>query len=189
VTPGPFLAFLLSSTLTWSWRPTLPAAFAPLISDGPIILIVMVVLTQTPDWFLNIIQILGGFFLLYLAKEAWESRNQTIKLTAVSAQNTPQMILKGAMMNALSPGPYIFWSILAGPIVLEGWRDSPILGVSFVMGFYITLIGGFMGFILLFAIASQIDPRVNQLLRSFSAVALLLFSLYQLWTGIIPLLG
>jgi len=98
-------------------------------------------------------------------------------------------VLNGALMNALSPGPYIFWSVLAGPIVLEGWRQSPLLGVSFVLGFYGTLIGGFAAFVILFATTSQLGPRVRYILNIVSAIALLIFGLYQLWTGLINFLG
>lgn len=74
-------------------------------------------------------------------------------------------------------------------MVLEGWRQSPILGLSFVLGFYGALISGFVVFIILFATASQFGPKVNHRLRIVSAVALLIFGVYQLWTGTISLVG
>ena len=49
--PGPFQAYLLSQTLKNGLRSTLVAALAPLMSDGPIVLLVLLVLTQMPDWF------------------------------------------------------------------------------------------------------------------------------------------
>ncbi|HDZ24803.1 MAG TPA: lysine transporter LysE, partial [Desulfobacteraceae bacterium] len=50
--PGPFQAFLVSYALRNGWKRTLPAAFAPLISDGPVIFLVLFVLVKTPKWFL-----------------------------------------------------------------------------------------------------------------------------------------
>jgi threonine/homoserine/homoserine lactone efflux protein len=93
--------------------------------------------------------------------------------------------LQATLVNALNPNPYIFWSVVAGPILLEGWRQSARLGISFVIGFYGTLIGGFAGFILLFASARRLDPRLSRILSAISAIALLVFGLYQLWLGII----
>lgn len=188
ITPGPFLAFLLSQTLQHGWKRTLPAAFAPLLSDGPIIILVMLVLTQTPTWFLNLIQLIGGFFLMYLAWGAWQAMQNPVSLE-IGSTSTNQTILKGAFMNALSPGPYLFWSLLAGPIVLQGWREAPALGVAFMGGFYLMLIGGFMGFVILFGIARYLDPRVTKFLSGFSAVALFLFGIYQLWLSLTTLLG
>ncbi|MBK9210593.1 MAG: hypothetical protein IPL71_20865 [Anaerolineales bacterium] len=48
--PGSFQTYLISQTLTRGWKRTLPAALAPLISDGPIILICLLLLSQVPDW-------------------------------------------------------------------------------------------------------------------------------------------
>ena len=183
-TPGPFLAFLLSQTLRNGWRHTLPAALAPLISDGPIIALVMLVLTQTSDWLLSLLRVVGGLFILYLAWGAWQAFKTSDITSEIPKEATQQNLLKAALMNALSPGPYLFWSVLAGPIVLEGWRQSPVLGLGFVLGFYATLIGGFAVFVIIFATASQLGPKVSRILSGVSAAALLVFGLYQLWTGL-----
>ena len=86
-------------------------------------------------------------------------------------------------MNLLSPGPYIFWSILAGPTLLRGWRESPWHGLSFMLGFYALLIGGVAVLILLFGAARPLGPKVNRYLMGASGLALFFFGLYQLWQG------
>ena len=83
-------------------------------------------------------------------------------------------------MNMLSPNAYIFWSTIAGPIFLEGWRQAPAHGLAFMLGFYGALIGGFMGFVVLFGVLGQASPRLN---RFVSAIALFGFGLYQIWLG------
>ena len=65
--PGPFQAYLLSQTLKNGLRSTLVAAFAPLMSDGPIVLLVLLVLTQVPDWFVSVLRFGGGFFAVIVA--------------------------------------------------------------------------------------------------------------------------
>jgi threonine/homoserine/homoserine lactone efflux protein len=175
--PGPFMAFLLAQALRQGWRRTLPAALAPLISDGPIVVMALFALTQAPPWLLKLLQIAGGLFLLYLALRA------TVPFAPPSEAGR-QNLLKAALMNALSPGPYIFWSTVAGPIVLAGWRESPVAGGSFMVGFYAALIGSFAGFTILCAIAGQLDPRLSQFLTGLSVLLLLLFGLYQIWAGV-----
>lgn len=182
--PGPLQAFLLSQTLKNGWRRTLPAAFAPLVSDGPIVLLVLLILTQTPAWFLQTLQIVGGLFLLYLAYGAWQAFNTAVSLTPTSTDTGQKSLLKAALMNALSPNPYIFWATIAGPIFINGWREAPRFGVSFLVGFYVAIIGGFMAFIGLFALTSKLDPNISRALSLISAIALLLFGLYQLWQGL-----
>jgi threonine/homoserine/homoserine lactone efflux protein len=186
-TPGPFQAFLLLQTLKNGWKRTLPATLAPLVSDGPIIFLVLLVLTQTPAWFLNILQIAGGLFVLYLAKGTLTSLKTANLTPEISSDASRQGFFKAVLMNFLSPGPYLFWSVIAGPVVLKGWRQSPSLGLSFVLGFYGALIGGFIVFIILFATASQLGPKVSHSLRIVSGVALLIFGLYQLWLGVTSL--
>lgn len=188
--PGPFQAYLLSQVLSAGWRHTLPAAFAPLISDGPIIALMLFVLSRTPDWFLAALQLIGGFFLLYLA---WLTLRAVRAAASTEAAPAPtsgrQSVLRAAMMNALSPGPYIFWGTIGGPIVVSGWRESPWYGVSFFLGFYPALIGVLNLIIMLGATVGSISPRVNRALGAFSTAALALFGVYQIGQGINALAG
>ncbi|MCL4265241.1 MAG: LysE family translocator [Anaerolineae bacterium] len=181
--PGPFQAYLLSQTLQNGWRGTLWAAFAPLLSDGPIIFLVLFVLTRLPDGFLVSLQLVGGCFLLYLAVKAFRALRQPLISSTAPIETKRMNIFEAALMNALGPGPYIFWATIAGPILLTSWRQSAHLGLGFLFGFYGALIGGFMAFVVLFAVARQLDPRVSRVLGLASALALLGFGLYQLWQG------
>ena len=181
--PGPLQAYLLSQTMKNGWRRTLPAAFAPLISDLPIVLLVLFVLTQAPERSLQILRIVGGIFLLYLAYGAYRSYRTAVTTTPQALESTQQGMLKAALMNLLSPNPYVFWATIAGPILIAGWKQSPSSGISFVLGFYLTLVGGFIAFIALFAWTKRLDARVSRLLSGLSALALLFFALYQLWQG------
>ena len=82
VQPGPFQVFLISQSLTNGWRKTIPLVFAPLVSDLPIIILVLLVLTNVPHEVLLILQCFGGVFLLYLAFNAyktWRIFNQNDK--------------------------------------------------------------------------------------------------------------
>ena len=187
--PGPFQAYLLSQTLKNGLRRTLVAALAPLISDGPIIALVLLVLTQMTDWFVSLLRLAGGFFLLYLAYKAYLSARAVLD-TAVPqpAAENRQSLREAALMNMLSPNAYIFWSTIAGPIFLEGWRQTPANGLGFLLGFYGTLVGGFMGFVILFGVVGQASPRLNRVLGLVSAVALFGFGLYLLWQGAQPFL-
>ncbi len=182
--PGPFQAYLLSQTLKNGLRSTLVATLAPLMSDGPIVLLVLLVLTQVPDWFVSALRFGGGFFLLFLAYRAYRA-SQAMADTAVPLPTTQkrQSIREAALMNMLSPNAYLFWSTIAGPIFLEGWRQAPSHGLAFMLGFYGALIGGFMSFVVLFGVLGQASPRLNRALGMVSAVALFCFGLYQIWLG------
>ncbi len=69
--PGPTQTFLIGQSLAGGWRRGAPVAFAPLISDGPIIFLTILVLEQLPSLLIRIISLTGGLFVLYLAWGLW----------------------------------------------------------------------------------------------------------------------
>lgn len=182
VSPGPFQAYLLSQASAHGWKKTVGAAFAPLLSDGPIILILLVVLAQTPDWFLRGLNLAGGILMLYLAYGALRTFQKYSRQTG--AAPAEHNLLKSVLVNALSPGPWIFWSVLAGPILVEAWRTSFADAVLFLFGFYFLLIGGNVLFIALFATARHFGSQITRVLNGIAAIALLIFGLFQIYRGI-----
>ncbi len=182
--PGPFQTYLISQTLSKGWRLTLPAALAPLISDGPIIVAVLVVLSQVPLWFQRFLYIAGGLFILYLAYSAFVAWRNYDKSGVVTDSSGRQSVVKAAMMVALSPGPYIYWSLVTGPILLTGWREAPANGLGFLVSFYATIVLSLSGIIVMFGTARQLGPKVNRALLGVSAITLVCFGLYQLWLGV-----
>jgi threonine/homoserine/homoserine lactone efflux protein len=185
VQPGPFQTYLISQTLAKGWQRTLPAAFAPLFSDGPIITLCLLVLSQVPLWLQRFLYIAGGLFVLYLTYGAYRAWKNFEPNPPLSETRTQQSLLKAALINTLSPGPYIFWSLVTGPILLSGWRETPIYGVGFLASFYTAMILGLTAFIWGFGAARQLGPKINRALLGISAIALFCFGLYQLWLGII----
>jgi threonine/homoserine/homoserine lactone efflux protein len=189
-TPGPFMAYLISQSLRNGWRRTLIAAFAPLLSDTPIIALVLLILTHLPGWFLAALKVAGGLFILYLAWGAYASFRQADEelAAALEPEAGRQSVLHAALMNLLNPNPYIFWGTVGGPILLEGWRLAPALGGAFLIGFYLLLIGGLILLVIGFGMLGQVSPRVSRVLSGVSALVLLAFGGYQLASGIAALL-
>ncbi len=182
--PGPFQTYLISQTLTRGWKRTLPAALAPLLSDGPIILICILVLSQVPDWFQRILYVAGGFFILYLSYGAFNAwRNFDVNLSQ-PVNSGSQSFLKAVLVNGLSPVPYIYWTLVTGPILVRGWREATVNGIGFLAGFYATLVLGLATIILVFGIARKFGNRFNRIMVGISAIALFCFGLYQLWLGL-----
>lgn len=181
-TPGNFQAFIIGQSLKNGWRHTLPGVLAPLLSDGPIILLMTFLLTQMPPTVLRAIQIIGGIFVIYLA---WRSYLAYQNYRPISVSESPNQTLWQAIgANLLSPGPYLFWSMLAGPVLVKAWGETPANGLVFLLGFYLTMVGGSAVLVILFSATRQLGPRVNRALIGVSALALFGFGLYQLWQGL-----
>jgi len=182
--PGPFQTYLISQTLSQGWRRTWIAAFAPLVSDGPIVALALLVLSQIPDWFQCVLQIAGGLFVLYLAWGAYKAWQSFAPDAENTPQNGPQSLLRAAMMNALSPGPYLFWSLVIGPLIVTTWRENPANTLSIVLAFYIAMIGLNIAVVLLFGQAARFGNQVRKAMLGLSVLMLVGFGLYQLWQGI-----
>ncbi|MEN9564232.1 MAG: hypothetical protein RIR73_2476 [Chloroflexota bacterium] len=181
---GPFQTFLISQALTRGWKRALPGAFAPLISDGPIVLLSVLVLSQLPEWAQRIMYILGGLFVLYLAYgsyKSWRNFDETIAHPELSGQQT---IFKAAMTNALSPGAYLFWMFVTGPILVQGWSKTPLNGLSLLLGFYTAFILCLILMIIIFGAASHLGSKLNRALLGVSCLVLFGFGLFQLWKGL-----
>jgi len=88
------------------------------------------------------------------------------------------------MTNALSPGAYIFWTLVTGPILVRGWREAPVNGIGFLAGFYITMVASLAAIIIVFGVAGKFGNKFNRVLLGISIVTLFCFGLYQLWLGL-----
>ncbi len=115
IQPGPLQAFLLSSVAQRGWKRTLPAALAPLLSDGPIALFVLLVLNRLPDAMGRILQAAGGVLLLYLAWAGYRQWRQKAPTDSEQKGPAPRTLFQAAGINLLNPNPYLGWSSGVGP--------------------------------------------------------------------------
>ena len=184
VQPGPFQTYLISQTLSKGWKRTLPSALAPLISDGPIIALCLLILNQVPGWLQRFLYVAGGLFVLYLASGAYKSWKNFIPDIPSIETGIQRSVIKAALINILNPNPYIYWTLVTGPILLTGWRETPLNGMGFLVSFYLFIILSLSAIILVFGTARQFGPKVNRALLGISAIALFCFGLHQSWLGI-----
>ena len=183
VQPGPFLAYLVSLALSRGWRRALPAVLAPLLSDGPIIVLVLIVLSRVPPWWIQLLRFAGGFFILYLAAGALRFWRHP-ETVAPSDHSDRKGVFRAVLLNLLNPSPYVYWGLVGGPLLLSGWRETPVNGIGFLAGFYGAMVASMAGIILLCACAGRRDERLNRLLSGVSGFALAGFGLYQIALGI-----
>lgn len=185
IMPGPFQAFLLSRALTSGWRRTLPAALAPLITDGPILAMVLLLLTQTPMVFLEVLRVAGGIFILYLARGVYRVLRSTPSPCANPSGRPAKSLFDAVAINVLNPNPYIFWVVVGGPLVVSGWHVSPGVSAAFLIGFFGTFVASLGALIVLFSTAGRLDPKLTRILYAVALAALLAFGLCQIVSGLL----
>ena len=184
VQPGPLSLYLISQTLRIGWRRTLPAIFAPLITDGPIGLLCLFILSKLPLNFMQYIQVAGGIFIMYLASRAFISwKNYQATLVAGAGSSSGKTFISAVLVNFLNPGPYMGWSLVIGPLFLKGWKENPVNGITVLAGFYLTMFFVSALLIILFQLGRERGPRLQRALLGLSSLALALFGLYEIIGG------
>jgi threonine/homoserine/homoserine lactone efflux protein len=183
VQPGPLQAYLIAQTLTNGFRRTVPATFAPILSDIPIAALVLLVLTSVPPELVLALQFIGGSFLLYLAYGAYRSFRHYQQTPPEAATTIRQSFFKAVLVNLLNPNAYLGWGLVMGPLVASAWRQAPAYSVAVICAFYITMISATLVILALFGQARATGPRLARALVGLSSAALCIFALYQIWNG------
>lgn len=166
--PGPLQAYLLNITLNYGWRRGLLVIFSPLLTDGPIIFLTVFVLQQIPEWAIQLIRVGGGLLLLWIAWGAWQQLKSGAEFKASDDENKKETISAkkvlgtAAAMNVLSPGPYLFWSTVTGPLLIEALDISIWAGLGMLLGFYGTFMGGMAILVILFNRLGTIGADVTR---------------------------
>jgi threonine/homoserine/homoserine lactone efflux protein len=125
----------------------------------------------------------GGLFLLYLAAGAFAACRAYRAPRIDGATQTAQTVLKAAVVNLLNPSPYLGWSLILGPLLLQAWREAPAYGIALLASFYATMIATTAAVLIPFAGARALGPRVGRAMTGVSALALAAFGVYQIWAG------
>ncbi len=138
--PGPLLFFLLSQTMRYGAKEGIKVAMTPLVTDLPIIAITLYLLHKVSD-----IDIAMGFISLagaiFLVRLAWET-TLTMPVREIFPGTEPRSLLTGAVINALSPHPYLFWITVGVPSLGKAMDNGGApAAILFVAGFYILLTG------------------------------------------------
>lgn len=173
--PGPLQTFIISTTLSYGWRRGVFTIFAPLVTDIPIILVMTFVLEGLPSDMVRIIQFAGGLFLLYLARASFRAIRDgaTIGEERVAVPGTQtRTLLQAAGINALSPGPYLFWSTVTGPLLVDALGQSLWHALGLLAGFYGTFLATMALLVLAFDRLRHIDPRVTRFILYVSVLVL-----------------
>lgn len=181
--PGPLLTLVITETLRHNIKEGIKVATSPLITDLPIVLITILILSRLSEQqtVLGIISFSGSAFLLYLAFESISFKGTKI----VPGETRPRSLEKGIITNFLNPSPYIFWFSIGAPTFVRAMDLGMVPAILFIISFYTTLIGSMM---LIAIITDKSRHFLNSkyyinLIRSLGVV-LLFFAVIFLRNGI-----
>jgi threonine/homoserine/homoserine lactone efflux protein len=181
--PGPLQAYLLAQSVRNGAARTAPVACVPLVTDPPLIAIVLAVLSQVPAGFLRALGILGGAVVLWLG--AGTLRAALAPPAPTPARPPPAGFVRAVAVNFTNPNAWLWWSTAAGPILVSAWQASPLAAAAFLAGFYLLLVGGNLLFVLLASRLAGAGPGVARALGLVSGAALVAFGGWRLARGLL----
>lgn len=185
--PGPLQTLLVSETLLGGIKRSAPITLAPLITDLPIIVVMLVILKQLPPIAVRLLGLGGGLFVVYLAWGLWQQwragAGQTFR--AAEAAVSPWATLrKGALTNLINPNPYLFWGLVGGPVLLGALEQSAWHAGAFLFGMYGVFIGLLWVLITVFHFARRLGTQIVRGLLLVSIGLLLIFGGVLIGRGI-----
>jgi threonine/homoserine/homoserine lactone efflux protein len=139
LSPGPLLTLVISETLKHNAGAGVKIAISPLLTDAPIIFMVMFVLSRFQDIMpvIGMMSLCGAAFIAYLGYESF-----TFKGAELASENLPARSLqKGVIANFLNPSPYLFWFSIGGPLMAEALKRGMMPAALFLVPFYLLLVG------------------------------------------------
>ena len=145
VAPGPMFALVLSAALRGGFRNGAVVAMAPLITDIPIVMLCLTVVSQLSDDVVRGLTLAGAAVLTWYAyeaaRDALTSSLSDVRGRAEHAPSARRSLRQGVTANFLNPSPWLFWIGVGGPLVTSAWEAAPANAVAFVVPFYVLLVG------------------------------------------------
>lgn len=139
LTPGPLMTLVMTETLKHGTREGIKVSLAPLITDSPIIILSIFLLSELSDLSLviGIINVIGAGYVVFLGFESITFKGVETEKDMIA----PQSIRKGILANVFNPNPYVFWVSVGAPIVLNAIEISWLSAFGFLFTMYLFLVG------------------------------------------------
>jgi threonine/homoserine/homoserine lactone efflux protein len=137
--PGPLLTLVISETLQYDIKAGIKVAVAPFVTDLPIILFTVLVLSQISNshLMLALVSFCGSIFIMKMGVENIIRGGVTVSV----GRSRQQSFSRGVLANLLSPHPYLFWLSVGMPIMLKAMRVNLLAMAVFLVSFYVLLVG------------------------------------------------
>ncbi|RPJ16112.1 MAG: LysE family translocator [Desulfobacteraceae bacterium] len=137
--PGPLLTLVISETLQHDIKSGVKVALAPIITDLPIIILTLLILSKLSNFhnILGIISLAGGLFILFMGYKNLRTKRVEINFNEIKSKS----FAKGVLANALSPHPYLFWFSVGAPTMTKAMSQDIGAPTAFIISFYFFLVG------------------------------------------------
>lgn len=179
--PGPLGVFVIHQTLSKGTYSGFMASLAPLVTDGPIILLALLLSIQLSDlsWFVSVISISGAFYLSHIAYKIFKAPNS---INPRGAGDEESSLVAAVKINFLNPTPYIFWFTIGSSYIVMGSNFEA--GMFIICSILSLCITKFSVAFVINKLGTRFSPKIySNVLKSLS-LPLFVFSGQLLYSGI-----
>ncbi len=136
LTPGPLHTLIMVTAMKRGFVAGAKVAFAPPLADIPVIPISLIFVGAMSDGVVRTLSFAGGLFVLWLGYDTIRQAHREELDADVGGSD----LMKGIVTNLLSPHPWLFWFVVAAPLLIEAWNEAPWRAATFLLGFYGTMV-------------------------------------------------
>lgn len=144
--PGPYTTMVAGTALERGFKAGFLLALTPLVTDVIPMLVSALLLDRLSGLALTLLGISGGAVILVIGSRFVRGHNKNpdvekepdpAKRTVQPRQQSAQ-VLHVIASTLLNPAPWMFWLVVASPLLLRAWNRSPGEGALFVGLLFIT---------------------------------------------------
>ena len=140
LSPGPLMTVVLTASLERGFRAGMLTSIAPLLTDAPVPAVTLRCQRQGAPWVLSAVTVVGGLFVGYIGVQTI-LRARRPPPGPASAVGGSRDVWRGAVVNLLSPHPWLFWFTVGTPFMIESWAEAPWEAIAFLAIFLGLLVG------------------------------------------------
>ena len=139
ISPGPLLTITISETLQHGKWEGIKVAISPLITDLPIVLSTLFILSHltSNNFIIGIIAFFGASYLIYSGIESLKIKQKSAEFKL----NKKAALKREIIVNFGNPHPYLFWLSIGDPIIIKSLNIHFLATILFIIGFYSFLVG------------------------------------------------
>jgi hypothetical protein len=186
--PSPLHMIALAQVALGHWARALRVLIgAPLLVDGCLLLVTCLFYRLIPSTIAHFIAYVGGLALIgFAGYSLWERRGKTPHEMADSVALNYASVSVALLTEVASPGTWIYWLTVAGPILGEGRQRGYGRVLPFFVGGLIGYYGAALSTLCLLAWGAGLHKRFRQHLFLAANILLLLMGvsyLVRAWLG------
>lgn len=179
--PGPLGIFVIHQTMSKGHFSGFMASLTPIITDGPIIVLTLILTQQFSDldWFISGVSICGAIYLAYISYKIVRAPGDIDPYSGGGGASSLGTAIK---INVLNPAPYIFWLTIGSSYLAMGSKIDVVL---FIACLSLSLCATKFGVaVLIRKLAGKFNTRIYSIILKALTLPLLAFSIRLMYSGI-----